>query len=864
MARPEWMPEWQYAHVMQLMGLRSGGQGRPFYYQVTPEHVIKQVAGKPHGGDNSKGETDYAVYLAWLDWIQGRPPRFWEGHLTAADNITQWYNFHEAMPAPVQESIKRNWIAWLMPDRETAPTDAERKNFKNLTGQLIHPMADDPRVGVDENGKPAVWGQGDTYYKSTGDWRGNKTFYRSGFTRMVSTANFNSGATSGALLNGQIVGAERAIQDGRIGLMTFPFWTWTYNSGLGQEYIDHYYWAIASAGNKLFADFCEDPQDKMAGWSIIQKTANDLAISYHPNLKKLLGPASRTYFEHVLGQQDGLYHILHTLSKKGALTDVDDGILPALTWPFPDDRGQMPKPLSAWGHDYPPEAVALNTMSGPWADPWMTEWVDEKPLPWRMRAQKKVVSEGDWVTTYFGENYGLTSIRKTPQRIHLLGQWRRKSAAPASMRDVGTVDLRVGFNDTIFGNDLEGVISKQGEYRTYQHDNKLILLAKPNPEVIKERSNERPFGQKRLPAEEIVSVQCSAGLFNFEDPKPTWEIYIDGRKVDQLPATAKFGQCLTIRDGVTYLALRALPGTDCGRTAEVTLKEGKPRTQAYHEQTNVQPALVIDAHFFLKETADGKTFDLQKLANAMGGFVLEFGDEKEFGTFEKFQAHALRASLKSSVNKEGLEVTYQSGDDTLQAHWSDDHGVPAFTINGIDPYADAEARGIWQETPLSEMSLSRRMEKSGSVVERAPVKGVSPMFLQVFPREKTSVCLNPVPGYSAYRFRTEDGVSIIPDGLVSMSQWVVRNKKEISIKTVNFKLEPGLMPPAEAVAKALFVSGTSEKPDVLLNGESITSAVKPWRFGDVEGWLIPLKDELPVGEVLSRRFEDSIQRIDAP
>jgi hypothetical protein len=38
--------------------------------------------------------------------------------------------------------------------------------------------------------------------------------------------------------------------------MKFPFWMWTHSAGVGQEYIDHYYWAIATAGNKLFADYC--------------------------------------------------------------------------------------------------------------------------------------------------------------------------------------------------------------------------------------------------------------------------------------------------------------------------------------------------------------------------------------------------------------------------------------------------------------------------------------------------------------------------------------------------------------------------------------------------------------------------------
>lgn len=176
-----------------------------------------------------------------MDWVHGQPPRFWEGHLTGADNIVHWYNYRDAMPAPMQDSIIRCWTAWLMPERETELDPTLRRRYDNTSGKLVHPMVDDPRVGKSQDGKQAEWGQGDTYYKLTGDWRGNKSYYRSGFTREMSTANFNSSASSGALLNGQIIGAQHAMADGRAGLMQFPFWMWTHSAGVGQEYVDHWW-----------------------------------------------------------------------------------------------------------------------------------------------------------------------------------------------------------------------------------------------------------------------------------------------------------------------------------------------------------------------------------------------------------------------------------------------------------------------------------------------------------------------------------------------------------------------------------------------------------------------------------------------
>ena len=849
MAKPAWMPHWQYEHVRQLMGLESGGQVKPFYYRVVPQHVInraKEQGEREAKQRNEPFDADYAAYLAWLDWVHGRPPRFWEGHLTAADNATQWYSYRDAMPAPVQDSVLRCWNAWLMPDRETQMDPTLRRRYDDTSGKLVHPMVDDPRVGRSKDGKQAEWNQGDTYHKLTGDWRGNKSYYRSGFTREMSTANFNSSASSGALLCGQIIGSERAMADGRAGLMQFPFWLWTYSAGVGQEYIDHYYWAIATAGNKLFADYCEQPEDKMAGRNIIAKTVNDLAGGYHPNLKKLIGPASRTYYEHVLGQQDGLYHVLHVLSPRGVLCDEDTGTLPALTVEK-DANGNTPRPMSAWGHDYPAAAVALQSLSGPWADPWFAEMIDEKPLPWSSLVEKKLVADGDWVSTYFGVNYGLTSIRLTPQRIHALAQWRRKAELPSSMRDIGTLDLRIGFNQPQIGNDGPGTISEQGKYRTYQHCNKLVMLARPQPGVIARQAAEHQFGQRKLPAQEIRSVQCTAALFNYEQPKPTWEIFVDGRKVHALPVTAKFGQVITVHDGVSYLAIRPLPTDDLGRDTEIGLDAGRPQTEAYHEGFNIQPALLINAYLYKKDAAVGADA-LEQLEKAQTGFVVEMGDAAEHGSFEKFQAHVRKAKLGGDKG----EVSYQSDKDTLTASWD------AFTVNGKDPCTYMKENVLWQDTPLSQMG-QRRLEKNGAVVERGTRHGELAMFLHTFPKQKIYVATNPLPNYLDYSFREPGGVTIVADGACSMGRWAVKDSREIDIKYHAFG---GDYLPKEkdvALASLLFITGdrTADrgKPQVTLNGEDVTAALKRWNQDGADGWLVSLTGAFPKDEEITVRLQ---------
>ena len=877
LARPAWMPDWQYARVRQLMGLGSGGRVEPFYYRLLPGYVAKDVQGRLKQANKGAAPTqealDYVVYLAWLDWSQGRQPRTYEGHLTAAEAVTQWFGFREALPEAVRDTVLRGWNAWLMPDRESAMTDAERKDYGDITGKLIHPMADDPRVGMSA-GKAAEWNQGDTYYIKTGDWRGNKSFFRSGFTSMMSTANFNSTAVTGALLGGQMIGSERAIADGSAGLLKFPFWLWTWNAGVGQEYIDHYYWSIATAGNKLFADHAQRPQDRLAGWSIMQKTVNDLAMGYHPGLRKLVGPASRTFYEHVLGQQDGIYHILHVLSPKGVLCDADTGSLPELTSKAKDPNA---KPISAWGHDYPPEQVAQNSLSGPWADPWMSEWIDEKPLPWYALAEKKVVAEGDVVATWFGRNYALASIRATGQRIQVQGKWRRKAEAPGSMRELGSLDVLVGFNQTQIGCDGEGIVSKQGVYRIAQHHGKAIVLARPDPAVIAKQAGEHQFGQGKLPAQAITSVQCTVALFNYERPQPTWTIRIDGTPIAGLPATAKTGQVITIQDGVSYLAIRPLPTTDLGRDADVTLEAGQAQTQAYHEQTNIQSALQIHANVY-RRAAPLATGELERLKGAYAGFAIEMADEAEYGSFAKFEEHIRAAQVQAGAKDGAYAATYASGTDRIAVTWPaalppppppaegaapvQPPADPPFTVavNGADPYAALKTARLWQDTPLGQIGLGRRLEKVGAVVERGAVTGNDPMLLQVFPQQKTTVCTNPVPGWKAYRFRTPEGVSIAADGLLSMGQWaVVDSGRRVQVRHVAFD---GDAPKTEERASVLFVSGLKDKPQATLNGEAVEARAAT--IAGTAGWLVALAKAQPADEVLATRFAVTKALIETP
>ncbi len=361
---------------------------------------------------------------------------------------------------------------------------------------------------------------------------------------------------------------------------------------------------------------------------------------------------------------------------------------------------------------------------------------------------------------------------------------------------------------------------------------------------------EHPFGQRKVPAQEIRSVQGTAALFNFESPKPTWNVFIDDQKVGALPAAAKYGQVVLIHDGVSYLAIRPLPTDDLGRDVEIGLEAGQPQIQPYHENTRIQPALLINACFYRRNAAIGGDA-MKRLETAQTGFVVEMGDAAEHGSFEKFRARIRAAKL--GVDPSG--VTYRSGPDTLAAGWD------AFTVNGQDPYArmllgELTAKGprsLRQDTPVSQMG-KHRLEKNGAVVERGTRHPELAMFLHAFPAAKLYAATNPTPCCLDFGFREPGGVEIVADGACSMGRWGVRDSREIDLSYHPFGGD--YRPAGKDVnpASVLFVAGAKARPKVTLNDRDVTAAIKAWKQDGTDGWLVPLNGAFPKDDEVAARL----------
>ena len=782
--KPSWMPDWQWKRVGELFtaqGVEKASQ--PFWYQFVPDWEKNRLAPMTRNasGASVRGEPDpVSVYGAWVDEVIGRQPRGWSGFESARE-MTQWYLYGSALPGPARDAIRRYWSAWLMPDRETAPPDKIRDpNY--LDGPLVHNMVQDDRVGKGPPPQP-LRGIYDTYWQKTGDWRGNKSYFRSGFCWSQSTQNFNTTASAGALLGGGMIGSEYAMADGRHGVENFPLRMYCWSDGSGQEHLDHYYFALTMAGNKAIADFSPTPYDRLIGQSLLAKNIEELAGAYHPGLRSLIAGSSRTSLDFLLGSQDGLQHILHTLCPQGALRDYGSTILPGN--------------IQTYGHDVLPDQVARQTLAGPWAPEWVIPMIEGKVLPFEAKFSGW---GGAKRSCYLGKNYGIAVNALIPARVQIMAQWRRKDQAATSMRDLGTLDLRCGVNQTLWVNDGEGRISDFGSVSALQDRNAVIALTSPSPKVNPK----------------ATSLQSSIGLFNFQEPSPEWQIFVDGKRVEHLPFTCRQGQRITIQDGVTWLGIIPLAADDLGRDAEVILEKGHPQKAPYYK-SEIAPALVINSYNY-RGTNPIALLPSQSLAKTYGGFVFQIADKGDYPDFASFRRAFEKAPLEDSYDSQHnlQKVVFKTGHDTLQAstHPGIGHAnLETALVNGKTPYLPPS---IERDTPYCQQGLGH-VEKNGAVLDADPGRRI---FLQSEARSGVVCAWNPLPDLTSFRLALHNGPLISSDGKVGLTRVVVHEKQHSIDMDSRFK--PG-QEKEVGIANSFLITDDSGPPLVTVNGVRLSN-----------------------------------------
>lgn len=810
--RPEWMPEWQWQRVSELFA---------------------------HGGVRLPDSPP--AYAAWIDHMLADPPRYWNG-FDAPDRLLIWYLYEQDLPEPVRQHLLNYWTAWLMPDRRT--------------DELDHPQAVELRYGGRNR-----------YYEETGDWRGNASFYRGGYTRNMSTMNFNHTASLGALLAGRMIGSQYAIDDGRHGLERFPLRLWAWYDGSTQESIDHYYFAITVSAQKMFADLGPTMLDRLMGKSALSKSMDELIAAYHPGLRRFLSASSRTTYGHMMVTQEGLQHIMHTLSPSGALTDVDRTTV---------------HELEVFGHNAPPARIAQQTMLGPWEDEWVVPMVDDKPVPSRFTAAYKMwgghARHPLWKRTYLGRHYGVASQDRGSPPNPVVVHWRRSPDQVSHSEEIGTLAVRPGSNFVNLITTEGGAMGAQGRMVTLQHDNILMVLTSPN----------RYDGPRN-----IDSLQTAIGLFTFLETPP-WTVYVDGDPVTEWPREARQGQRIVVHDGVTYMGVIPLPATDLGRYCEVLISTDAPyqpfaMQDGRRRPGGLAPALLIESFNLYRPEGrrdegpppDMPKSDLGLLAGddpdhlewveemmhpdaerieavrdridhmwprhqrAAGGFIIRIADTDEFADISAFIQYLDTVQFETEWNDQTghLQVVYREPDIELRAGYDAQRGnFTERTVNGEWPYLPD---GIDRDSTYSQQGTRGRLTKNGAVLRTEPGRMA---FLRTEPAGQVVAGYNPLPDPTLWALSLPDGMKIDADGQLGIARITVHAaENRICIMHALRDAQDG-----DDLATAIVVTGTNGRPDVSLNGVDVTDRMVTLDIDGQDVLAVPIRDPFRPQEFVER------------
>ncbi|HZQ01019.1 MAG TPA: hypothetical protein VFB13_15865 [Reyranella sp.] len=780
---------------------------RPTAVMPTPQQVVElarrvtRVAGPPRppwelahidelhkvGGDGVSGWADVAGdkgYKNYQDLVRNAlamPPRYWVGW-EIEDILLTMTVFRPLLPAPVLEHYENYWRAWLQPD---LPTSA-----------FVAPHSQD---AVD-------------YWQRYHDWRGRASFFRGGYNYIVSTQNFNHTAAMGALLGGAQIGAQNAIVDGRHGLEHLLLRFWGFLDGSTQELLDPYYLSITLSAQKMFADYGPTPVDRLMGRILTDRTMELLTSCYHPQLRRLVSSANRARLSGLLVEQDGIYGALHTVSKEGAVKYLDQ--------PFPGKVHGMP----AWGYDFPPGRVATQSLAAPWAPSWLSGLIDNKPVPFDETATDTTRNNFRpplWRRTYLGRWHGLASADIKGGTVDVMAQWVRQPRKSTTLEDLGTLTVRYAANTPNLVTTSGGVTPQAGLTLTFQSRNRAIVFAKPH-------GNRQRFLDAA--GKEVSRLATVIGLWDFS-ASPSWEIFVDDRKVTSFPLRAKVAQRILIRDGVTYLAILPLPAADLGRDIALEIGPGGGG-KADPTGAEISPALILSL-FNMRRDKPVPAGDLDFAAigsRTYGGFVLELGDAEQHGSFDKFVQHIKQNELKAEWNESQrhLAVAYRSGGDLMEAGFGTEFGQPdgphyvldpgqqeraiAYRkLNGQWPYL---AAGVERDTSWSQQGTTGRLEKNGAVLISEEGRKA---YLLADPVTGAVVGYNPLPDPQTWKLTTKDGTAFSADGKLALLRVEWRpwaRELDIAHTPKTDQKDPDL-------AKNFIIEGMNDPPKVTLNGKPV-------------------------------------------
>jgi len=777
-ARPEGMPDWQWERVQELMNFGNAGYiGR---FNIAP----------------LRGEDEQA-YLEAMKNLMMTPPRFWNGHLTTDLAIVP-VRYGELLPPGVIDHLKLYWTAWLHPEVKLA--------------------SDLPTNSVD--GKPS-----DT---------GIPSYFR-GYCHGGGTMNFGHNAVMGTLLSSQFIDAEYPLRDARTGVQHLLRY-WGMGTGAHQEIGDTYYQSLTLCAACALKHHAENPLDSLSARIHSSRLLEMVISMYHPNLRRTPHPLGRGGLSLSLLYQDGPYNILHNLSRDGVLMHTEDL-----------DPAGFKGPAYNWGRIYgipifggegPPGRVA---MLSPWVETFIAdaiaEVVDNKTYPWRVHARSFNPGErAGWHVDYMTENYGIGSRDNAMYSsgvFSAIAQWRRTPERVNHLDDLGSLFLSGG-TDGVYRDHV-------GYYNLLQHDNKIVAV------------KEQLIAQTRRIPESATSIHSTVLILAYCDTTDR-EVWVNDSRLEGMGGpkvelekdslkdlntrgqvvNARTNDIITIKDGITYVALIPIAINTPQRKEEVTI------SYSY-------PALLVHSFFYNSDATVNpmEMYDTDTPPSA--GFVIEAGDEAEYGSFAKFREHMRSTRLTLQRDDETPDLThleYHSGDDILQM------GVrvkntPAYrSINGNWPYIP---EGIMRKSNWAIQGTTGLVELHGASIRHEMGHHA---YLQVIPQAGVTIGHNGLPELSAWEMKTPQGVRVAALGKLGLARIIAaRDLKRLSIKHA---YPEGTNLDGWETAPALLVFGADDGWQMDVNDAPKTELLTV-NVGGEPAVIVPLTDrEVNADEAINR------------
>ncbi len=734
LAAPAWMSPRQVEHLSDLF--RAGG-----------DHNTQWLFDLQY--------QDLRSYRTFLRNSLAMLPRYWRGW-DIIDSLLAVHQLGAFLPPHVRQHVDQYWASYLLPDVQTS----------SLLVPHSHEASED--------------------WRKTGDWRGRISFFR-GYSRVGSTQNFNFTAVTGALLGGHQIGAQRAIEDGRQGLIALLLRHWTVQDGGMQEMLDPYYLSITLSAAKALADHAPSAFDRLAARIMVERTMEMLATAYHPMTKRVVAAAGRARLSGFLTEQDGIYGALHVLSEKGALL-------------YPKrPRNARIDGLPIWGYDAPPGRIALQSLTGPWAPRWFQSVIDQKPFPFEERSTETIRGHFNpplYRTSYLTRYFGLASQDLKGGVADLLATWARTDQPASGADQIGVLFPRACVNLCDLVTTSGGTPRKAGSLATVQNQNRAIVFARP------------PNRADRLKKEQIGRdvIDTAGSILGFWMPARslTWRLFVNGEEklAKDLPLDLKPDSIITLADGPSFLGIRPIAATpfDGSETTRIRLALGGFGGKPEASSETIEPTLTLaNMHVLNGPGLSLADYDAAKLGQkSYGGFVIEMADRETIPNIAEFNDHMARNKLEVHQSGDRVSVRYGAEARLLEAEFSlsvqeEDVHFPiqpgsqtrAISRRVADGNVIALPPGIDRDTSWSQQGRSGELEKQGVRLKTETGRSA---YLVVSPDRKGVLAYNLLPEETDFALTWSDGREIRSEGKVSMLRIEVND--ETRTVSINHQPEP--------------------------------------------------------------------------